>query len=133
MAFYYAFIDLDRNGIHELVIGEQNQIEPHHMTIGIYSFDGTEAVEIIECGNMNIADICADGRVNLTEGTILDGTSYICAKDDGGVYPEIIAQHTYDLYADTYSNESETISSQEYYARYASGGYWSIEWNYLCG
>ena len=133
MAFYYAFVDLDENGIYELVIGEQNQIEPRHVIISIYSFDGSGAVEIIECGNNHIADICTDGRVILTEGTILDGTSYICAMSDDGIYPQIIAEHTYDLYAGTYTNGSETISSQEYYARYASGGYWTIEWNYLCG
>ena len=130
--FYYAYADLDGNGVQELLISQFPQIEPHHSIISVYSFDGKNAVEIIECGDSNTAALCADGSMILTEGTIINGVSSVCVMDDSGVYPKILAQHQYDLYADTYQSESETLSAQGYYEKYASKGYWDLEWKLLC-
>lgn len=130
--FYYAYADLDGNGTDELIISELPQVEPHHRIISVYSFDGTEAVEIIECGNSNTVAICADGSIIVTEGSILEGVSSVCVIGADGVYPEITAQHQYDLYADTYQNGSEVLSSQDYYAKYAANGNWEFEWHLLC-
>ena len=129
--FYYAYGDLDGNGTDELIISQLSLVEPHHQVISIYTFDGTEAVEIIECGDNNLADICADGSVILTEGTLLNGVSYVCRIGADGVYPDIVAQHQFDLMEDTYRNESETLSSQAYYEKYAANGYWEPEWHLL--
>ena len=103
------------------------------MINSIYTFDGTGAVEIIESEANRIVDICADGSILVTEGTILNGISYIYGIGADGIYPDIIATHTFDLYADTFQSESETLSSQEYYAKYVPNGSWALEWNYLCG
>ena len=132
MQLYYAYADLDGNGIRELIIGEYG-LEAHHMINSIYTFDGTGAVEIIESDANRIVDICADGSILVTEGTILNGISYIYGIGADGIYPDIIATHTFDLYADTFQSESETLSSQEYYAKYVPNGSWALEWNYLCG
>ena len=132
LVFYYAYADLDGNGTDELIIGEYGP-EPHHNIIGIYTFDGTQALEIIECGYDNTVALLADGSIMLTQGTILEGVSYIYSIEADGVHPETIAIHAYDLYADAYKSESETLSAQEYYAKYVPGGYWMPEWIYLCG
>lgn len=130
--FYYAYADLDGNGTEELIISSFLYVEPHHNIISVYSFDGTEAVEIMECGDLNTLSIYADGSMMLTEGTILEGVSSVCVLGADGVYPEIIAQHQYDLYADTFQNESEVLSSQAYYDKYAASGVWEFEWELLC-
>ena len=132
LVFYYSYADLDGNGTDELIIGEYGP-EPHHNIIGIYTFDGTQALEIIECGYDNTVTILADGSIMLTQGTILEGVSYIYSIEADGVHPETIATHAYDLYADAYKSESETLSAQEYYAKYVPAGCWMPEWIYLCG
>ena len=130
--YYYAYADLDGNGIRELLISEFPLVEPHHRIISVYSFDGKDAVELIECGDSNTAELCTDGSIILTEGTVLNGISSVCVLDDSGVYPKILVQHQYDLYADTYQNESQTLSSQGYYETYMPNGSWELEWKLLC-
>ena len=131
ISYYYAYADLDGNGVEELIISEVYQVEPHENIISMYSFDGTGAVEILECGDENLASICADGSVMLDEGIILEGTATIWVLGEDGVHPEILARYRFDLYTDTYQNESETLSAQAYYEKYAPNGFWTLEWNLL--
>lgn len=82
--FYYAYLDIDGNGMEELLIGFGH--DGYIGLVDLYSFDGEQAVQLIDeptLGDRSSLSLLEDGSLYLILGSGATDTSYTYHRVDG--------------------------------------------------
>ena len=82
--FYYAYSDIDGNGMEELLIGFGN--EGYIKIVDLYSFNGEQAVQLIDdptLGDRSTLSLLTDGTLYLFGGSSATEASHAYLKVDG--------------------------------------------------
>ena len=88
--FYYAYMDIDGNGMEELLIGFGP--EDYIRFVDLYGFDGERAVQLIDeptLGDRSMLALLADGTLYLAGSSSATETSHTYLKVDGGSVKEV--------------------------------------------
>lgn len=99
--FYYAYMDIDGNGMEELLIGFGP--EDYIRFVDLYGFDGERAVQLIDeptLGDRSMLALLADGTLYLAGGSSATETSHTYLKVDGcsvKEVPDTIAERVTDI------------------------------------
>ena len=99
--FYYAYMDIDGNGMEELLIGFGP--EDYIWFVDLYGFDGEQAVQLIDeptLGDRSMLALLADDTLYLALGSSAEEVSHIYLKVDGcsvKEVPDTIAERVTDI------------------------------------
>ena len=99
--FYYAYMDIDGNGMEELLIGFGP--EDYIRFVDLYGFDGEKAVQLIDeptLGDRSMLALLADGTLYLAGSSSAEETSHTYLKVDGcsvKEVPDTIAERVTDI------------------------------------
>lgn len=99
--FYYAYLDIDGNGMEELLIGFGP--EDYIRFVDLYGFDGERAVQLIDeptLGDRSMLALLADGTLYLAGSSSATETSHTYLKVDGcsvKEVPDTIAERVTDI------------------------------------
>ena len=99
--FYYAYMDIDGNGMEELLIGFGP--EDYIRFVDLYGFDGERAVQLIDeptLGDRSMLALLADGTLYLAGSSSATETSHTYLKVDGcsvKEVPDTIAERVTDI------------------------------------
>ena len=99
--FYYAYMDIDGNGMEELLIGFGP--EDYIRFVDLYGFDGERAVQLIDeptLGDRSMLALLADGTLYLAGSSSAAETSHTYLKVDGcsvKEVPDTIAERVTDI------------------------------------
>ena len=88
--FYYAYMDIDGNGMEELLIGFGP--EDYIWFVDLYGFDGEQAVQLIDeptLGDRSMLALLADDTLYLALGSSAEEVSHIYLKVDGCSVKEV--------------------------------------------
>lgn len=128
---YYAYHDLDGNGVDELLIGDGS-------VLGVYAFDGTQAVSLIHEPNIGwrtSLTVMQTGELYVSGSSGADmGDDYMVRLAADGCSTEVVFYYAYtgDLYQGIYEDSVSTLSYDDFSA--LIGGYQelSVVWQTLC-
>lgn len=99
--FYYAYMDIDGNGMEELLIGFGP--EDYIRFVDLYGFDGERAVQLIDeptLGDRSMLALLTDDTLYLALGSSAEEVSHIYLKVDGcsvKEVPDTIAERVTDI------------------------------------
>ena len=99
--FYYAYMDIDGNGMEDLLIGFGP--EDYIWFVDLYGFDGEQAVQLIDeptLGDRSMLALLADDTLYLALGSSAEEVSHIYLKVDGcsvKEVPDTIAERVTDI------------------------------------